>query len=182
MSSRVWVGGAKSTTPQSVLEQTFSKYGKIVKVETGFPGFAFVEFDHSSDAEAAVKDLHEKVLPGIGKLGCQVATLRGYEDACRKRDEFRKGTYQNKFRGSRRDSRSPSRGRRDRRPPPRRRRSSSRHSSRGRGSPRRSPTPQRGGRQRSRSRSRGREPPRKNRSRSRARSSRSRSPPRRGGR
>mmetsp|Transcript_33359 Transcript_33359/g.76115 ORF Transcript_33359/g.76115 Transcript_33359/m.76115 type:complete len:174 (-) Transcript_33359:158-679(-) len=148
MTTRVWVGGAKSTTPISVLEQTFSKFGNVVKVETGFPGFAFVEYDNLSDAEAAVKELHEKIIPSIGKLGCQVATLRGYEDACRKRDEFRKGTYQgNRNKGARHDSRSPSNRRDDRRPPPRRRRSLSRRRSQSRRpSLRRSPTPHRGGR------------------------------------
>mmetsp|Transcript_75396 Transcript_75396/g.140642 ORF Transcript_75396/g.140642 Transcript_75396/m.140642 type:complete len:182 (+) Transcript_75396:122-667(+) len=173
MTTRVWVGGAKSTTPVSVLEQTFSKFGNVVKVETGFPGFAFVEYDNLGDAEAAVKELHEKIIPSIGKLGCQVATLRGYEDACRKRDEFRKGTYQsnNRHKGGRQDSRSPSHRRNDRRPPPRRRRSFSRRRSQSRRqSPRRSPTPHRGGRRPSPGRG-----ARGDRTRNRSRDSRSRS-------
>lgn len=153
MKTKVWVGGVKSHTPASKVEEAFSKYGTVAKVETGFPGMAFVEFDALKDAEEACKALDAKVLPGIGKLGCKIATERGYEDAVKKRDDFQRGNFVparnrvSRVSRSRSRSRRPrgrSRSRRSRRASSRSRSTRRRNRSTSRSrtpKPRRSPTP-----------------------------------------
>lgn len=57
--SKVYVGDLSSSASKQDLEDAFSHYGKIssVWVARNPPGFAFVEFGDSRDAEDAVKGL-----------------------------------------------------------------------------------------------------------------------------
>jgi len=53
--ARVWVGRVKSNCKPESLEVAFKQIGKLLEVETGFAGFAFVTFESESDADEAVK-------------------------------------------------------------------------------------------------------------------------------
>lgn len=88
MKTKLWVGGVKSTSGVKLLEDTFGRFGKVSKAETGFPGFAFVEFEDDSDAIEAQKNLDKTSIKGIGKIHVTTATNRGYDEACKKRDDY----------------------------------------------------------------------------------------------
>mmetsp|Transcript_122185 Transcript_122185/g.356704 ORF Transcript_122185/g.356704 Transcript_122185/m.356704 type:complete len:112 (-) Transcript_122185:46-381(-) len=88
MESTVWVGRVKSTCSPSLLKETFSKVGEVAKVETGFAGYAFVTFERVEDACKACKTMKQASVPGIGNITVSKASCRGYDDACKKRDEF----------------------------------------------------------------------------------------------
>lgn len=88
MRTTVWVGRVKSTCAPQLLQEAFSKAGTVVKVETGFAGFAFVEFETEDDADKACKTMAKAHIPHVGEIRVQKATYRGYQDACAKRDEY----------------------------------------------------------------------------------------------
>lgn len=90
MSSTCWVGRVKSTVPPSLLRDAFAEFGNILRIETGFAGFAFVEFEEMASCLEGVKMMNKKDVPNVGEIHVQQATYRGYEDACRKRDEYRR--------------------------------------------------------------------------------------------
>ena len=54
----IYVGNLPGDARRSEVEDLFSKYGRIVEVDLKLPprppGFAFIEFDRSRDAEDAV--------------------------------------------------------------------------------------------------------------------------------
>lgn len=81
----------KSSVPPEILEDSFRKAGKIVKIETGFPGFAFVEYQEEDDADKACKMFNKEVIPNVGEVRCSRATQRGYEEAVNKRQAYWKG-------------------------------------------------------------------------------------------
>eukprot|EP00931_Biecheleriopsis_adriatica_P027267 TRINITY_DN16425_c0_g1_i1.p1 TRINITY_DN16425_c0_g1~~TRINITY_DN16425_c0_g1_i1.p1 ORF type:complete len:306 (-),score=55.03 TRINITY_DN16425_c0_g1_i1:65-958(-) len=136
MPGTVWVGRVKSSVAPDVLERAFETYGKIKAVETGFAGFAFVRFLEDTDAEDAVKGMHEQFIQGVGQIIASKATHRGYKDAINKRDAFRRGYRV--MPGERMPKISPPR----RHPSASRSRSSQSSVSRKRSLPRRSPSPQ----------------------------------------
>lgn len=152
MKSKLWVGGVKSTTPVSLLEDAFGRFGKVCKAECGFPGFAFVEFDDDAGALEAQTKMDKTYLQGIGKIHVSAATLRGYEEACKKRDDY----WESKGQVYKRGSHSPSRSRSRKRGHAAAKRCSS-SGSRSRGSVSRSGS-RASGRQRKRSRSWSRRP------------------------
>eukprot|EP00401_Gymnodinium_catenatum_P051795 CAMPEP_0117495422 /NCGR_PEP_ID=MMETSP0784-20121206/20125_1 /TAXON_ID=39447 /ORGANISM="" /LENGTH=390 /DNA_ID=CAMNT_0005290345 /DNA_START=180 /DNA_END=1350 /DNA_ORIENTATION=- len=86
-----WVGRVKSTVSPSLLQEAFGKFGDIVRIETGFAGFAFVEFAEGEAAEEAIRKLNKADIPGVGTIHVSAASVRGYEDACRKRDDYWRG-------------------------------------------------------------------------------------------
>lgn len=94
MRTTVWVGRVKSTCAPNLLESAFGKVGQVAKVETGFAGFAFVEYENEDDADRACEELNKTVIPSVGEVLVSRATLRGYEDAVTKRDNYwrKKGT------------------------------------------------------------------------------------------
>jgi len=61
MKCKVYVGGLNPGAVERVIEQVFSAYGRIksIWVARNPPGFAFVAFEHSEEAEGAVKDLNK---------------------------------------------------------------------------------------------------------------------------
>lgn len=67
--ARVYVGGLEEGIKKEDLEDEFQKYGKLnnVWIALNPPGFAFVEFCNSSDAEAACDSLN-----GIDFLGSKL--------------------------------------------------------------------------------------------------------------
>jgi len=112
MRHTVWVGKVKSNVPSELLESTFGRIGPVLKVETGFAGFAFVEFETEADADRACQELDRKKVENLGMILVSRATSRGYEDAVMKRDK-----YQQAWRGGpkKQNNWSPSkRGRRQR--------------------------------------------------------------------
>eukprot|EP01027_Heterolobosea_sp_BB2_P025457 GEZU01039074.1.p1 GENE.GEZU01039074.1~~GEZU01039074.1.p1 ORF type:complete len:203 (-),score=30.79 GEZU01039074.1:634-1242(-) len=144
--STIWVGNLSFKTTERDLEEEFSRFGKIGKIEIPIhpdsrksKGFAFIEFDKVEDAEYAIKKMD-----GV-KIDGRVVTVEmsGRPPKRITRSPPRR-SYRD-YRDSRRRSRSPSRDR-------------SRSRSRDR---RRSRSPKRSRRSRSRSRS-----PRRDRSRS----------------
>ncbi|VDK84939.1 unnamed protein product [Onchocerca ochengi] len=64
---KVFVGGLPNDASSEELEEAFSKYGRIKKVWLARrpPGFAFVEFEDSRDAEDAVKGLDGTRICGV---------------------------------------------------------------------------------------------------------------------
>ncbi|VDM96322.1 unnamed protein product [Thelazia callipaeda] len=64
---KVFVGGLPNDASTEEIEDTFSKYGRIKKVWLARrpPGFAFVEFEDSRDAEDAVKGLDGSRICGV---------------------------------------------------------------------------------------------------------------------
>eukprot|EP00931_Biecheleriopsis_adriatica_P027268 TRINITY_DN16425_c0_g2_i1.p1 TRINITY_DN16425_c0_g2~~TRINITY_DN16425_c0_g2_i1.p1 ORF type:complete len:315 (-),score=46.22 TRINITY_DN16425_c0_g2_i1:65-955(-) len=136
MPGTVWVGKVKSCVAPEMLQRGFEKYGQIRSVETGFAGFAFVRFLEDTDADEAVRGMHEQILQGVGQILAQKATHRGYRDAINKREAFRRGYRV--MPGERMPMLSP-----PRRPSRSRSRSSGSSVSRQRSPPRRTPSPQR---------------------------------------
>lgn len=90
MRCTLWIGRVKSTCAPELLESAFAKYGSIARVETGFAGFAFVEFHSEEDAEVACKEMNKVAIAHVGEVHVSMATQRGYEEACNKRDTYRK--------------------------------------------------------------------------------------------
>lgn len=88
MQAKVWVGRVKSNCPPEYLEDAFCKIGKLIKVETGFAGFAFVDYENEDDADEACKQMNKAIVPNVGEVRVSRATQRGYEDACQKRDAY----------------------------------------------------------------------------------------------
>mmetsp|Transcript_95571 Transcript_95571/g.270400 ORF Transcript_95571/g.270400 Transcript_95571/m.270400 type:complete len:327 (+) Transcript_95571:159-1139(+) len=88
METTVWVGKVKSTIAPTLLAEAFSEVGPIAKVETGFGGFAFVEFESADDAKKAVETLHRKTLPKIGEVAVDNCTYKGYMGAIDRRDNY----------------------------------------------------------------------------------------------
>jgi len=88
MNATVWVGRVKSECPVELLDAAFAKAGRVLRVETGFAGFAFVGFQSEEEADRAVELLHDTMIANVGKVLVQRATERGYQDACAKRDTF----------------------------------------------------------------------------------------------
>lgn len=74
--------------PKQLLIDHFSEAGKVVAVETGFPGFAFVEYEDERDSDKACDLLHRSMCPGVGEVVVNRATTRGYEEAVWKRKSF----------------------------------------------------------------------------------------------
>ncbi|XP_064489541.1 RNA-binding protein Rsf1-like [Ornithodoros turicata] len=64
--TRIFVGGLGDNIPKDDLEREFSKYGKLsqVWVAQNPPGFAFLEFEDSQDADEAVRQMNGVVLNG----------------------------------------------------------------------------------------------------------------------
>eukprot|EP00401_Gymnodinium_catenatum_P066604 CAMPEP_0117549992 /NCGR_PEP_ID=MMETSP0784-20121206/48451_1 /TAXON_ID=39447 /ORGANISM="" /LENGTH=354 /DNA_ID=CAMNT_0005346997 /DNA_START=133 /DNA_END=1197 /DNA_ORIENTATION=+ len=86
-----WVGRVKSTIAPAILQQVFGEFGDVERIETGFAGFAFVEFRTGDAAEKAIKGLNNTSIDGVGTILVSGATSRGYEDACRKRGNYWRG-------------------------------------------------------------------------------------------
>ncbi|KAF2345897.1 RNA recognition motif domain, partial [Trinorchestia longiramus] len=63
---KVYVGDLGSSASKQDLEEVFSQYGRLssVWVARNPPGFAFVEFDDSRDAEDAVRALDGRSICG----------------------------------------------------------------------------------------------------------------------
>eukprot|EP00929_Paragymnodinium_shiwhaense_P106988 TRINITY_DN7291_c0_g1_i2.p1 TRINITY_DN7291_c0_g1~~TRINITY_DN7291_c0_g1_i2.p1 ORF type:complete len:372 (-),score=55.59 TRINITY_DN7291_c0_g1_i2:38-1153(-) len=91
MDTMVWVGRVRSTTDPRLLEKAFEKFGPIVKIETGFGGFAFVEFEFAQDAEKAIEDMNGANVQNIGGISTSHCTLRGYHGAKDKKLQRIKG-------------------------------------------------------------------------------------------
>lgn len=128
MRTVVWVGRVKSTTAPALLEAAFGKVGTVSKVETGFAGFAFVEYENEDDADAACEQLNKQTIQHVGEIRVAKATMRGYEDAVNKRDSYwRSRGEEDGGKGGGRGGRSRSRTR-----SPRRQRAASNSRSRGR--------------------------------------------------
>lgn len=94
MKGLVWVGKVKSTVAPQLLADAFEKFGSVCKVETGFGGFAFVEFDTEEEADKAVQKLHKATIHGVGEIACDKATHKGYMGALAKRDKYWHGRCQ----------------------------------------------------------------------------------------
>jgi len=133
---KVYVGNLGSSCSKTEIESAFNKYGSLrnVWVARNPPGFAFVEFEDSRDAEDAVRALDGTRVAGT-RIRVEMSSGRT------RRDEGRRGGGG----GPRRDDRrgGGGGGRRDR--------------SRSRSPRGRSPAPQRDRRSRSESRSESRE-------------------------
>ncbi|MEE6474946.1 hypothetical protein FKM82_010547 [Ascaphus truei] len=183
--AKVYVGNLGTGAGKGELERAFSYYGPLrtVWIARNPPGFAFVEFEDTRDAEDAVRGLDGKVICG-SRVRVELSTgmprrsrydrppaRRPFDPSDRCYECGEKGHYaydcqrsrsrsHSRSRGGRRysRSRSRSRGRRSRSPSPRRSRSASPRRSRS-GSPRRSRSVS-VKRSRTRSRSRSRSPSR----------------------
>eukprot|EP00927_Polykrikos_kofoidii_P049523 TRINITY_DN43574_c0_g1_i1.p1 TRINITY_DN43574_c0_g1~~TRINITY_DN43574_c0_g1_i1.p1 ORF type:complete len:369 (+),score=50.60 TRINITY_DN43574_c0_g1_i1:60-1109(+) len=83
----VWVGKVKSTCAPELLRRAFEKFGDLVKIETGFGGFAFVEFIEPKYAQRAIKSMHNKVIPHVGLICAEKATFNGYMGALEMRSK-----------------------------------------------------------------------------------------------
>jgi len=88
MRSTLWVGRVKSTVPPDMLKEAFEKHGPVRKVETGFAGFAFVEYEEEEDSDKACEHMNKYNITGIGEIRVSRATYRGYTDACSKRVQY----------------------------------------------------------------------------------------------
>ncbi len=71
MSTKLFVGSLPWSIDDRILQETFEKHGNVVSAkvikdrETGRSrGFGFVEMENSSDAQNAIKALHESELKG----------------------------------------------------------------------------------------------------------------------
>lgn len=88
MRSTLWIGRVRSDVVPDLLSEAFSKFGKVRKVETGFGGFAFVEFEDEGDSDRACEGMHKASIQGIGEIRVNKSTFRGYQDACAKRSQY----------------------------------------------------------------------------------------------
>ncbi|KAL1506557.1 hypothetical protein ABEB36_005898 [Hypothenemus hampei] len=112
--ARVYVGGLENEVKKEDLEQEFGKFGKLnsVWIALNPPGFAFIEFSHPSDAEAACDNLNGVEFLG-SKLRVEIAKGRprnrggfrggrGGHGGGRDGGNFRDGGYQRGPGGGRR--------------------------------------------------------------------------------
>ncbi|KAE9547996.1 hypothetical protein FO519_008789 [Halicephalobus sp. NKZ332] len=67
LDGKVYIGGLPDDASSEEIEDAFRRYGKIRKVWVARrpPGFAFVEFEDSRDAEDAVKSLDGTKICGV---------------------------------------------------------------------------------------------------------------------
>ncbi|KAF7487954.1 hypothetical protein SSS_07242 [Sarcoptes scabiei] len=66
--NRVFIGGIGDRITKEEIESQFSRFGKLtnVWVAQNPPGFAFVEYDHISEADLAVSEMNGKSFMGSG--------------------------------------------------------------------------------------------------------------------
>ena len=64
LESKVYVGGLTQNASKDEIEEAFERYGRLrnVFVARNPPGFAFIEFDNSKDAEDSVRALDGRYL------------------------------------------------------------------------------------------------------------------------
>jgi len=90
----IWVGRVKTTTPGTLLQQALASVGPIVKVETGFGGFAFVEFVEVESVAKAIEMMDGKTIPAIGEIRVSKVSERGYLRALDNRNKQISRTHQ----------------------------------------------------------------------------------------
>jgi len=61
--SRIYIGRLSNHTRERDLEDSFSKYGRIVRTDLKY-GYAFIEFEDSRDADDAVREMDNRTLDG----------------------------------------------------------------------------------------------------------------------
>jgi len=105
MSKKLFVGGLPRTITSSLLEEMFSKFGKIISCDVitdrysgQSKGFGFVEMENDKEADEAIKKLNNSDLEGK-KIAVNVA-----------RPREARPRFDNRGNGPRRDSRGPRRG------------------------------------------------------------------------
>nr|CAI5825797.1 unnamed protein product [Callosobruchus analis] len=64
VSCRIYIGGIARTVIPGDLEMVFGKYGKIVGMSINPTGFAFIQYDHEKEAQAAIEGENEASLHG----------------------------------------------------------------------------------------------------------------------
>ena len=76
--TRLFIGGLNDTTTRHDLEKEFEIFGKVedIFVARNPPGFGFVVFEKSRDAEDAIKDMDGQLLYGQ-KIRVEYARERG---------------------------------------------------------------------------------------------------------
>ncbi|XP_076239474.1 repressor splicing factor 1 [Calliopsis andreniformis] len=76
--TRVYVGGLNGSIKKEDLQTEFEKYGKLNKVWVAFnpPGFAFIEFLNTSEAELACSSMNGTEIMGA-KLRVEISRGRG---------------------------------------------------------------------------------------------------------
>ncbi|VEN37599.1 unnamed protein product [Callosobruchus maculatus] len=62
ISSRIYIGGIARTVIPGDLELVFGKYGKIVGMSINPTGFAFIQYEHEEEAQAAIEGENEATL------------------------------------------------------------------------------------------------------------------------
>lgn len=64
LDSKVYVGGLTQSASKDEIEEAFERYGRLrnVFVARNPPGFAFVEYENSKDAEDSVRALDGRYL------------------------------------------------------------------------------------------------------------------------
>jgi len=63
MSTRIYIGKLGSRTREADLEDAFTKFGKIVKIDLK-AGYAFIEFEDARDADDAVHEMDNRPIDG----------------------------------------------------------------------------------------------------------------------
>jgi arginine/serine-rich splicing factor 7 len=61
--SRIYIGHLSSRTRERDIEEVFSKYGTINRIDLKY-GYGFVEYSDPRDAEDAIRDMDGKTLDG----------------------------------------------------------------------------------------------------------------------
>nr|CAH7724352.1 unnamed protein product [Callosobruchus chinensis] len=64
VSSRIYIGGIAKTVIPGDLEMIFGKYGKVVGISINPTGFAFIQYEHEEEAQAAIEGENEAALHG----------------------------------------------------------------------------------------------------------------------
>ncbi|CAH1986439.1 unnamed protein product [Acanthoscelides obtectus] len=64
VASRIYIGGIAKTVIPGDLELVFGKYGKIVGMSINPTGFAFIQYEHEEEAQAAIECEDEATLHG----------------------------------------------------------------------------------------------------------------------